>query len=108
MSPQSGYSSTCKPNHDSRKKTHPTCLQAVSAQRWKGYIHRASVIFAWFISQADSVTVLSQPPPQRFHPSGRTFYQTVEEPIIQVMHLTMGGKAEDFRYEIWPSDKSPL
>jgi hypothetical protein len=87
---------------------------------WKGYIHGASVLFAWYISQADSVTVLSQPPPQRFHPSGRTFYQTVEEPIIQgkmenrhvkkitVVHPTVGGKAEDFRYEMWPSDKSPL
>ncbi|KAJ0135270.1 Uncharacterized protein HZ326_21694 [Fusarium oxysporum f. sp. albedinis] len=75
---------------------------------WAGYIHGASVIFAWYISQGDLVTVLSQPPPQRFHPSGLTYYQTVEEPIIKgrlgnkavgrivVIHPTVGGKAEDF------------
>jgi hypothetical protein len=80
-------------------------------------MHGASVIFAWFISQGDLVTVVSQPPPQRFHPSGLTYYQTVEEPIIKgrfcnkpvgkivVIHPTVGGKAEDFPYELWPCDE---
>lgn len=54
-----------------------------SSAGWARYIHGASVIFAWYISQGDLVTVLSQPPPQRFHPSGRTYYQTIEEPIIK-------------------------
>lgn len=87
---------------------------------WAGYIHGASVIFGWYISQGDLVTVLSQPPPQRFHPSGLTYYQTVEEPIIKgrlgnkaagrivVIHPTVGGKAEDFQYEMWPHDELSL
>ncbi|RSL97958.1 hypothetical protein CEP52_010622 [Fusarium oligoseptatum] len=88
-----------------------------SPSGWIRYIHGASVIFAWYISQGDTVTVLSQPPPQRFHPSGKTYYQTVEEPIIQgrmgnkpvkkiiVVHPSVGGKAEDFKYEMWPQDE---
>ncbi|EXK77805.1 hypothetical protein FOQG_17509 [Fusarium oxysporum f. sp. raphani 54005] len=87
---------------------------------WAGYIHGASVIFGWYISQGDLVTVLSQPPPQRFHPSGLTYYQTVEEPIIKgrlgnkavgrivVIHPTVGGKAEDFQYGMWPHDELSL
>ncbi|KAF5257759.1 hypothetical protein FOXYS1_11697 [Fusarium oxysporum] len=47
------------------------------------YIHGASIIFAWFVSQGDLVTVLSHPPPLLFHPSGQTFYQLYEEPIIK-------------------------
>ncbi|SCO56652.1 uncharacterized protein FFMR_13808 [Fusarium fujikuroi] len=47
------------------------------------FIHGASIIFAWFVSQGDLVTVLSHPPPQFFHPSGQTFYQLYEEPIIK-------------------------
>ncbi|CEI60186.1 unnamed protein product [Fusarium venenatum] len=84
------------------------------------YLHGASVIFAWYISQGDVVTVLSQPPPQRFNPSGRTYYQTVEEPIIKgqlgnravtkiiVVHPTVKGKACEFMYEIWPHDEVSL
>lgn len=84
---------------------------------WAGYMHGASVIFAWYISQGDLVTVLSQPTPQRFHPPGLTYYQTVEEPIIKgklgnravgkivAIHPTVGGKAEDFKYELWPQDE---
>lgn len=87
---------------------------------WVGYMHGASVIFAWYISQGDLVTVLSQPPPQRFHPSGLTYYQTVEEPIIKgrwgdrpvgkivVIHPTVGGKAQEFKYEMWPHDELSL
>ncbi|XEV04488.1 hypothetical protein FSHL1_009775 [Fusarium sambucinum] len=84
------------------------------------YLHGASVIFAWYISQGDCVTVLSQPPPQRFNPSGRTYYQTVEEPIIKgqlgnkavgsiiVVHPTVKGDACEFMYEIWPHDEISL
>ncbi|KAF5544679.1 major facilitator superfamily transporter [Fusarium phyllophilum] len=83
------------------------------------YIHGASIIFAWFVSQGDSVTVLSHPPPLFFHPSGQTFYQLYEEPIIKG---NMGNRpvgridtahpfietAIDFIYQIWPYDNSSL
>ncbi|EFY85946.1 hypothetical protein MAC_08029 [Metarhizium acridum CQMa 102] len=49
---------------------------------WSAYVHGASVLFAWYIAGGDIVTVLSQPPPQRFNPTGEAYYQTVEEPII--------------------------
>ncbi|CVL05969.1 uncharacterized protein FPRN_14151 [Fusarium proliferatum] len=84
-----------------------------------GYIHGASIIFAWFVSQGESVTVLSHPPPLFFHPSGQTFYQLYEEPILKG---TMGNRpvgridtahpfietAIDFIYQIWPYDNSSL
>ncbi|OBS16052.1 hypothetical protein FPOA_13248 [Fusarium poae] len=63
------------------------------------YIHGASIIFAWFISHGDLVTVLSHPPPLHFHPSGQTFYQLYEEPIITAI---------DFIYQLWPYDNSSL
>jgi hypothetical protein len=83
------------------------------------YIHGASIIFAWFISHGDLVTVLSHPPPLHFHPSGQTFYQLYEEPIITG---TMGNRpvgridtahpaiktAIDFIYQLWPYDNSSL
>ncbi|KAG5809071.1 hypothetical protein H9Q74_009278 [Fusarium xylarioides] len=81
------------------------------------YIHGASIIFAWFVSQGDLVTVLSHPPPLFFHPSGQTFYQLYEEPIIKGK---MGNRpvgrihtahpaveiASDFIYQLWPCDIS--
>ncbi|KAH7131724.1 hypothetical protein B0J13DRAFT_508831 [Dactylonectria estremocensis] len=101
--------------------SHPDCPHHPKPSvGWKKYIHGASVIFAWYISQGDLVTVLSQPPPQRFHPSGRTYYQMVEEPIVKgkmdnkpvekivVVHPTVGGKAEEFKYEMWPHDEFSL
>ncbi|QKD62382.2 uncharacterized protein FOBCDRAFT_254365 [Fusarium oxysporum Fo47] len=87
---------------------------------WSGiYIHGASIIFAWFVSQGDLVTVLSHPPPLLFHPSGQTFYQLYEEPIIKGK---MGNRpvgridtahpvievANDFIYQIWPHNNSSL
>ncbi|KAJ0130273.1 Uncharacterized protein HZ326_26623 [Fusarium oxysporum f. sp. albedinis] len=83
------------------------------------YIHGASIIFAWFVSQGDLVTVLSHPPPLLFHPSGQTFYQLYEEPIIKGK---MGNRpvgridtahpvievANDFIYQIWPHNNSSL
>ncbi|WKT54237.1 hypothetical protein QSH57_004821 [Fusarium oxysporum f. sp. vasinfectum] len=83
------------------------------------YIHGASILFAWFITYGDLVTVLSQPPPQRFHPSGQSFYQLYEEPIIKgkmdnqavkkivIAHPTVGA-AVDFTYEMWPHDEPSL
>ncbi|KAF5558110.1 hypothetical protein FMEXI_477 [Fusarium mexicanum] len=77
------------------------------------YIHGASIIFAWFVSQGDLVTVLCHPPPLFFHPSGQTFYQLYEEPILKGK---MGNRpvrrihtahpaveiASDFIYQLWP------
>ncbi|KAF4959433.1 hypothetical protein FGADI_1654 [Fusarium gaditjirri] len=83
------------------------------------YIHGASIIFAWFVSQGDLVTVLSHPPPLFFHPSGQTFYQLYEEPIIKgkmgnrpvgkidIAHPSIKA-ASDFIYQIWPHDNSSL
>ncbi len=77
----------------------------------------ASAIFAWYISRGERVTVLSPPPPERFHPSGQTNYQAIEEPIvkgmlrtsaisrIEIVHPTVKG-AEDMYYQIWPVDNT--
>ncbi|KAF5974486.1 major facilitator superfamily transporter [Fusarium coicis] len=81
------------------------------------FIHGASIIFAWFISQGDLVIVLSHPPPLFFYPSGQTFNQLYEEPIIKGK---MGNRpvgrihtahpaveiATDFIYQLWPCDIS--
>ncbi|KAM0282076.1 hypothetical protein ACHAPQ_009722, partial [Fusarium lateritium] len=98
----------------------PDCPHGHKSQnQWSKYFHGASIVFAWFISQGDLVTVLSQPPPQRFHPSGQSFYQLYEEPIIKgklgnrpvkrivVAHPTI-KLAINFTYEMWPDDKPSL
>ncbi|KAM4066304.1 hypothetical protein HRG_000420 [Hirsutella rhossiliensis] len=86
-----------------------------SPKQWSTYVHGASAIFAWLISEAESVTVLSRPPPVRFHPSEGTSFQTIEQPIIKG---TTGNKgvnairivhprvpdAADFTYQLWPKD----
>ncbi|KAJ6784559.1 hypothetical protein PWT90_09369 [Aphanocladium album] len=86
-----------------KKKTHAT---------WINFIHGASALFALHISQGEVVTVLSNPPPQRFHPEGNTSFQCIEGPIvtgvlgnravtrIEIVH----PKVSDFAYEVWPED----
>ncbi|RDW70117.1 hypothetical protein BP5796_08514 [Coleophoma crateriformis] len=96
--------------------SHPLCLRnKKSPKAWSKYVKGASAIFAWYISKGESVTVLSPPPPERFHPSGQTNYQVIEEPIvkgvlgtsgvsrIEMVHPTVEG-AEDIYYQIWPVD----
>ncbi len=98
----------------------PKCPKATKGHKsWPKYVHGASVVFACYISEGDIATVLSQPPPQRFHPSGRTYYQMIEEPILKgkygnrpvrkivVVHPTV-GKAAEFTYELWPHDEPSL
>lgn len=102
------------------RKEHPQCRRTeLSAQKWSKYIHGASAIFAWRIAEGQTVTLLSPPPPGRFHPSGLSYFQVIEEPIIKtwsgqdapcrimVVHPTVEGAA-DFSYEIWPNDDSFL
>ena len=88
-----------------------------SKKQWSLYIKGASALFAWHICEGKEVTVLTPPPPRRFHPSGFTSYQVIEEPIlkggmegkhvsvIMLAHPDVKG-AEDFRYQIWPVDKT--
>jgi hypothetical protein len=98
--------------------SHPLCLRnQKSSDAWSKYIKGASAIFAWYISRGERVTVLSPPPPERFHPSGQTNYQAIEEPIvkgllgtstvsrIEMVHPTIKG-AEDVYYQIWPVDNT--
>jgi hypothetical protein len=98
--------------------SHPLCLRKQkSSYAWSKYIKGASAIFAWYISRGERVTVLSPPPPERFHPSGQTNYQAIEEPIvkgmlgtsavsrIEMVHPTVKG-AEDIYYQIWPVDNT--
>ncbi|TQW01486.1 hypothetical protein IF2G_11001 [Cordyceps javanica] len=89
-----------------KKKTHAA---------WISYIHGASALFAIRISQGELVTLLSNPPPQRFHPKGNTSFQCIEGPIvtgvlgnravtrIEIVHPTVAA-AYDFEYQIWPED----
>jgi len=77
----------------------------------------ASAVFAWYISRGEKITILSPPPPERFHPSGLTNCQAREEPIlkgkirgsavlrIEMVHPTVEG-AENFCYQIWPVDET--
>ncbi|KAF2844247.1 hypothetical protein T440DRAFT_380140, partial [Plenodomus tracheiphilus IPT5] len=90
-----------------------------SAKAWKDYMKGASAIFAWHITRGEYVTILSPPPPERFHPSGLTNFQAIEEPIIKgavpghavlhidIIHPRVRG-AEDFRYQLWPVDKTDV
>ena len=97
---------------------HPLCLKSrKNAKGWSKYIKGASAVFAWHISRGERVTVLSPPPPDRFHPSGLTNYQEIEEPIlkgnldcsavlrIEMVHPTL-NVAENFSYQIWPADET--
>lgn len=85
---------------------------------WRSYIKGASALFAYYIAGNERVLVLSPPPPERLHPSGRTNYQAIEEPIlkraiagdapllrIEMVHPTVKG-AENFFYQIWPVDNT--
>lgn len=96
---------------------HPDCLKLrKSNSQWSNYVHGASAIFAWRIAQGENVTLLSPPPPERFHPSGLSYYQLIEEPIIRglldkkavqkimIVH-PMITKSNEFLYELWPNDK---
>lgn len=86
-----------------------------TAHSWSEYIHGASAIFAWHIARGETVTVLSPPPPDRFNPSGSTYYQLIEQPIIKgaidnvsvdricLVH-PMVKRAEGFSYQFWPDD----
>jgi hypothetical protein len=59
---------------------HPLCLKRQkSSGGWSKYIKGASAVFAWHILRGERVIVLSPPPPERFHPSGQTNYQAIEE-----------------------------
>lgn len=97
---------------------HPLCLKVKkSPKQWSKYVKGASAVFAWHISEGKRITVLSPPPPERFHPSGLTNYQTIEEPIlkgevggravsqIEMVHPTV-REAENFHYQIWPVDET--
>ncbi|KAJ5938390.1 hypothetical protein N7466_001524 [Penicillium verhagenii] len=99
----------------------PECAQCrrteLTSKNWSHYVHGASAIFAWRISEGQTVTLLCPPPPERFHPSGLSNFQAIEEPIIKIgseqnaqcrimmVHPTVEGAA-DFSYEVWPNDNS--
>ncbi|KAF4839202.1 hypothetical protein CGCTS75_v000463 [Colletotrichum tropicale] len=91
------------------------CRKTTSSRTWSQYMRGASALFAWRISQGRVTTVLTPPPPHRFHPSGMTNYQDVEEPIlkgvlgisvgkIMMIHPEVPG-AEKSVYEAWPVDQ---
>ncbi|KZL70512.1 hypothetical protein CT0861_13061 [Colletotrichum tofieldiae] len=91
------------------------CRRKTCWRAWKLYMRGASALFAWRIAQGRWTTVLTPPPPHRFHPSGMTNYQDIEEPIlkgilgvsvelIRMVHPEVSG-AEHFVYEAWPNDQ---
>ncbi|KAJ5159931.1 uncharacterized protein N7482_006935 [Penicillium canariense] len=75
---------------------HPDCLKSSKTPHQWG--------------QGDKVTLLSPPPPERFHPSGLSNYQAIEQPIVQgligeyavqkimMVHPTV-KESEEFSYE---------
>ncbi|KAJ0357653.1 hypothetical protein COL26b_014521 [Colletotrichum chrysophilum] len=91
--------------------THPKCKRPhKTSVQWTNYMKGVSAIFAWKIAQGHTVTLLTPPPPVRFHPSGLTNYQDIEEPVLKgavdgtvigkivVVHPEVEG-AEDMAYE---------
>ena len=99
-------------------KEHVLCCKNKKPTKgWSQYVKGASALFAGFITFEETVTVLSPSPPERFHPSGQTNYQTIEELIlraggkdgsgirIEMVHPLVKG-AEDFRYQLWPIDET--
>ncbi|KAK2054173.1 hypothetical protein LY76DRAFT_580470 [Colletotrichum caudatum] len=94
---------------------NPKCRRKSSFRSWTLYMRGASALFAWRISQGRSTTVLTPPPPRRYHPSGMTNYQDIERPILEgvlgdsvvrimMIHPEVSG-AEQFAYEAWPDDQ---
>lgn len=97
---------------------NPSCLRSKkSLPQWSNYIKGASAVFAHHISEGEKVIVLTPPPPNKFHPSGLTNYQLIEEPILKgelgdhglfriyMVHPTVKG-AENFKYQVWPVDQT--
>ena len=65
-------------------KEHVLCRRSVKTTKgWTQYVKGASAIFAGLIAGEEMVTVLSPSPPDRFHPSGLTNYQEIEEQILK-------------------------
>jgi len=93
---------------------HPLCLKRQKSDKgWSKYIKGASAVFAWHISRGERVTVLSPPPPERFHQTGHTNCQALKEPIIkgngcrlriELVHSMIEG-AENFSCQMWPVDE---
>ncbi|KXH49514.1 hypothetical protein CSIM01_03802 [Colletotrichum simmondsii] len=96
--------------------SNPLCLrQTKSSCAWSKYIKGASLVFAWRISQGSYTTVLTPPPPERFHPDGLTNWQDIEEPVLKgrlgtptscailLVHPAV-QEAQNFRYQVWPVD----
>lgn len=96
----------------------PSCPKSKKSDKaWSKYIHGASAVFAWHIANGDKVTVLSPPPPQRFHPSGLSYFQVIELPIliaaiargaclcIEIVHPAI-KPAENYPYQLWPQDEA--
>ncbi|KJZ70601.1 hypothetical protein HIM_09989 [Hirsutella minnesotensis 3608] len=97
-------------------KSHLLCPKNKKGKkRWTKYVHGASALFAWRISKGESVTVLSRPPPERFHPSNCTSFQVIELPIVtgkfgnrsvKEIRIIHPGRPETtgFSYQLWPLD----
>lgn len=95
---------------------HPSCLRSQkNGRQWSNYNKCASALFTYYVARGELVTVLSPPPPDRFHTSGGTNYQSIEKPLlkrfggdvavgrIDMIHPIV-ALAKDFRYQIWPFD----
>ncbi|KAK7458449.1 hypothetical protein Landi51_01272 [Colletotrichum acutatum] len=100
--------------------SHPLCLRTKkTSSAWSKYMKGASLVFAWRISRGSFTTVLTPPPPERFHPDGLTNWQDIEEPVLKgrlgtptscqifLVHPTV-QEARDFKYQVWPVDSTDL
>lgn len=92
---------------------NPTCRRSSKNDKeWSYYVKGASAVFAWYISTGERVTMLSPPPPERFHPSGLTNFQLIEAPILKrhgaklqiyIVHPFKTDTSE-YCYQLWPID----
>jgi len=97
-------------------KKDPSCpCHHISGHAWSLFMKAVSALFAWCISQSESVSIVSPPPEDRFHPSGGTNFQVIEFPILQGLYSCATTTrimayhpevpdARDFGYQLWPSD----
>lgn len=76
------------------RENHPNCLKSKKSQhQWSQYMRGASAIFAWHIARGETVTMLSPPPPERFHPSWP--------------HKLSGDRGAGYPRTTWPECSAP-
>ncbi|KAH6646314.1 hypothetical protein BKA67DRAFT_583848 [Truncatella angustata] len=96
---------------------HPKCLRAnMPKSRVSTFMKGAGALFTWFITLGSEVTIICQPPPDRFNPKHGTNFQANELPILRraienasldvyMVHPDVKSAIE-YRYQVWPKNNT--